>query len=210
MPLSQRSLVAKGMLAAFLRPRLACDTALPNLDPVARLLGKKAFDRREAAGAIRRVSAGLLANDADVDDVPEALREMADILDKEKDDTETGEDQMDVTGMIDEIRRLMRDLDPEARREVLEALRDDAELAEGGEDRRRRLGRDGFVQERVDGNELRRSMGAPSWVESQNRSARANDLALDAALARYERNHPVQDARGFASRYPDAAKIRHS
>ena len=151
MKLSPRAMCAKGAVISYLRPRMAMDSAIPDLNPVAQILGKRGFDKAEAATAVRQVAAGLLAADADLEDIGEVIEALAPILDKE----EEGEDNTEANSAFpmageteeDGWDRRARDARARLGRDESEEEREDRERRESAEDARRRMGRDETPEE---------------------------------------------------------------
>lgn len=71
--LSPGAAAIKGALHAFLRPRLAADSAMIDLNPIVRNLTAANFDKARLTTVIRQATAGNLAADADLEDLPELL-----------------------------------------------------------------------------------------------------------------------------------------
>lgn len=150
--LSPRASVAKGSIIAVLRPRMAMDAAVPDLTSVAQLLGKKGFDKAQAATLIRQASAGLLAQDADLDDIQEVLEALTPILDKEEDEGEDTEANSSFP-MRDETEdagwdRRARDARTRLGRDETEEECEERERREAANDARMRMGRDESEEER--------------------------------------------------------------
>ncbi len=165
MKLTARALVAKGMIGQYLLPRIATDSALPDLNPVVAGITPKAFDKKQLATAIRSATAGLLAKDADLSDVVDLLDAVEKISEPEVDqaqqllqtaDPAVAEPNAGNPGCMgptedwramDARRRLGRDETEEERKkreDDLAAAKDRRAM-----DARRRLGRDETEEEKA-------------------------------------------------------------
>ena len=73
--LSPTGLIVKGSLLTYLGPRLAMDAAKIDLNGILSTVTASNFrDRKpQIASAVRRATRGRLAQDADLDDLPELL-----------------------------------------------------------------------------------------------------------------------------------------
>jgi len=114
---SARSLIALGLVQGYLKPRMAFDGALPDLNGVSQLLGRRGFDRAQAVTELRRASAGLLASDADLSDAGEFVNQISPMLDRE------GTEHMDPKEIVAEIKRLFVDLEDADKADLLDELR---------------------------------------------------------------------------------------
>ena len=150
--LSPRASVAKGSIYAYLRPRLAMDSAVPDLDPIAKAMGKKGYANDQVATLIRQATAGLLAQDADLDDVSEVLETLAPYLNLEKEEADDNTEPNAGFPMAGETEedgwdRRARDARAKIGRDESEEEKEERERKESAEDARRRMGRDETAEE---------------------------------------------------------------
>lgn len=78
--LSRQAALVKGALSVHLKPRMAADAALPDLNPILATITQKNFkaSKPKLVAALKRATKGKLAADADIEDVTELLDALSD------------------------------------------------------------------------------------------------------------------------------------
>lgn len=124
--LSRQAALVKGALSVHLKPKMAADSALPDLNPILATITQKNFkaSKPKLVAALKRATKGKLAADADIEDVVELLdtlgetsEEVADVVEAQA-DTDEQKPSMDADPMEALLTYLDGKLSPEELAEV--------------------------------------------------------------------------------------------
>jgi len=93
--LSRQAALVKGALSVHLKPKMAADAALPDLNPMLASVTQKNYkaSKPKIVAALKRATAGKLAADADIEDVVQLLDTLGETSEEVADVVEAQEEQ---------------------------------------------------------------------------------------------------------------------